>query len=437
MELTNLNFNLTTSITHFNHPTFNTINRFTRIHHSLILKAIDTPSILKTTHLRQPNYKPITISVSPPPQQQNNNKTCINSNHNTILDVLRLMDVLGIVVSPDIYAYLIEECTQKRDSIQAKQVYAHMKHNPRIVSYLKGYSGLCLLNRVLLMLVTCSCFDLAYQLFDEMPHRNSVSLSIVIAGLVEDELYEQALRLFVKMHKWFVYESSDVGLQVVVVCFLKACLHLKKVDLVKTVHGWLLKMGYDRGLFVDTSLVEFYGKSGCLWEANNVFFDHIQMGDRRDTVLWTGAIVNNCRGRCFEEVIRIFQDMGEVGVKMNEYTFSTVLKACRSVGDDGSFGQQIHANAVKLGFGNHVFLLCALISMYGRCGLLKDAKKAFAMIDDSKRSRACWNAMISGFIQHDLYIEAIKMMYQMKAAGLQPQKSMVDEVRLACGSLRL
>uniref|UniRef100_A0A803NCB1 Pentatricopeptide repeat-containing protein n=1 Tax=Chenopodium quinoa TaxID=63459 RepID=A0A803NCB1_CHEQI len=310
------------------------------------------------------------------------------------------------IITTDIYVSLVVECTQKRDAIEAAAIYTHMKKNAGIVRFLKGSTGLCLLNRILLMLVSCGCFDVAHQLFDEMPRRNFISLAIVMAALIDNHLFEEALGLF-------------------------------EVDLGKMVHGWMLKMGYDRGLVVDTALVEFYGKSGCLMEANHVFFDLIRVVDHRDTVLWTGVIVNNGREQCFGEVIRIFRVMGEAGVRMNEYTFSTVLKACGRVGDGGLFGQQIHANAIKLGFDSHVFVMCALIDMYGRCGLLNDAKRVFDRMDRRKRNNACWNAMVTGFIHHGLYIDALKTLYEMKAAGLKPQKSVMDEVRLACGSLKL
>lgn len=433
---------MATTTTQFIHKTFKTqqMMNLSTTYNPSILKVINSHSSLKTTYLRKPDYYKNTAISAPPKQQiQLKNLSNNNNNNNTISDVLRLMDGLKLIVSPDIYISLANECTRDRDCVQAAQLYTHLKKNTRMITFINSSSGLFLLNRILLMLVTCGCFDVAHQLFDEMPHRNSISLAIVIADLIDNHLYEQALGLFVKMHLCFVYQESDMGLQLVVVSFLKACVHLKEVYLGKMVHAWLIKMGYDRGLFVDTALVEFYGKSGCLREANRVFFDHVRIIDDSDTVLWTGAIVNNCRERCFEEVIRIFGEMGEAGVRMNEYTFSTVLKACgRVVGDDGSFGKQVHANAIKLAVDTRVFVMCALIDMYGRCGLLKDAIKVFDRKGyHSKRNSACWNAMIAGFIHHGLYIEAIKMMYQMKAAGLHPQKSMIDELRLACGTLKL
>ncbi|XP_057543343.1 pentatricopeptide repeat-containing protein At1g31790 [Amaranthus tricolor] len=411
---------------------FNTqhISVISKTHHFSTFKF--TSSSFNNTLIRQPNFKP-TIIFEP----QQNNPTSLNFNHNSISDVLRLMDGLEFTFSPDIYASLIDECTQKTDKIQAVELYNHMKLNGRMTYFLNESTGLLLLNRILLMLVSCGCFDIAHQVFDEMQHRNFVSLAIMMGGLIHNHLFEQAILLFVNMHQYFIHQKTDIGLEVVVVCFLKACVHLKSVELGKMVHGWLLKMGYNRGLFVDTALVELYGKCGCLCEANHVLFDRIRMVDHCDTVLWTGAIVNNCHEQCFKEVIRIFREMGEAGVTMNEYTFSTVLKACGRVNDDGSFGKQVHGNAIKLAADTHVFVMCALIDMYGRCGLLTDAKKVFDLIHPRKRNSACWNAMVTGYIDHGLYIEAIKMIYQMKVAGVQPHKSMVDELSLACGTLKL
>ncbi|KAL6980996.1 hypothetical protein U1Q18_022632 [Sarracenia purpurea var. burkii] len=39
-----------------------------------------------------------------------------------------------------------------------------------------------------------------------------------------------------------------------------------------------------------------------------------------------------------------------------------------------------------------------------------------------------------GYIQGGHCIEAIKILYAMKAAGLQPQESLLNEVRFTCGS---
>ncbi|XP_040989493.1 pentatricopeptide repeat-containing protein At1g31790 [Juglans microcarpa x Juglans regia] len=110
--------------------------------------------------------------------------------------------------------------------------------------------------------------------------------------------------------------------------------------------------------------------------------------------------------------------------------------ACARIDDDGCSGRQVHANAIKIGLDTDTYVQCGLVDMYGRSGLLKDAKLVFEVIDD-KGNVACWNAMVTACIRNGFYMEAIKLLYEMKAAGMQPQESIVNEVRMACSNDRI
>ncbi|KAK9715873.1 hypothetical protein RND81_06G195800 [Saponaria officinalis] len=394
---------------------------------SLKFRTFSTsPNQLNSVLLRQPFYKPSIIS---PPHKP---KT-FSINNNSCFDVLRLFDVLKLEVTPDIYASLVSECTRKRDGFQSSELYAHMKGNRRMVMYLNGSFGLLLFNRILLMFVICGCLVIARQVFDEMPHRNSVSLSVLIAALVDDELFDETVCLFARMYECCMYKASRKALGVIVVCVLKACVYVKNVSFGKMVHGWLIKMGYGRELFVGKAFIEYYGECRCLTEANLMFYQSIQLDDHCNTTLWTRAIVNNCRQGNFNEAIRIAREMGRDGITMNENTLPSVLRACGRV-NDVTLGRQIHANAIKLVQNPHVFVMCGLVDMYGRCGLLTDARKVFDRIPHYERSYACWNAMVTGLVQHGMWVEALKMLYGMKAVGFEPKQSMVSVVRMSCGT---
>jgi pentatricopeptide repeat protein len=99
----------------------------------------------------------------------------------------------------------------------------------------------------------------------------------------------------------------------------------------------------------------------------------------------------------------------------------------------GSCGEQVHADAIKLGLDSDNYVQCSLIAMYGRSRLLRDAKTVFEMTRN-ERNVDSWNAMFMGFIQNGLYIEAVKFVYQMKEAGVQPHEPLLEKLRIACGS---
>ncbi|KAK9289847.1 hypothetical protein L1049_008007 [Liquidambar formosana] len=286
----------------------------------------------------------------------------------TTSDVLSLMDSLRLPIPADIYASLVKECTITKDAARAAELHAHINRTglrPRLP----------LLNRLLLMYVSCGCTDAARQLFDEMSLKDYNSWAIMIAGYVDSGDYDEAVKSFVAM-----LQHHDNMLEVpsawIIAWVLKACVNTMNLGLGEQVHGWLLKAGYTMNLFVSSSLINFYGKFKCLGDADFVF-DQIPL---RDTVIWTNKIVNNCREEHFEEVLNAFKEMGRAGIKKNHFTLSSVLSACAKLKDDGRCGLQVHANAIKLGIDSNVFVQCGLVDMYGKCGLLRDARMVFETI---------------------------------------------------------
>ncbi|KFK44942.1 hypothetical protein AALP_AA1G322800 [Arabis alpina] len=121
--------------------------------------------------------------------------------------------------------------------------------------------------------------------------------------------------------------------------------------------------------------------------------------------------------------------MGKHGVKKNVSVFSKVLKACTWVSDGGRNGQGVHAIAIKLGFDLDCLIQCRLIEMYGKYGKVKDAEKAFKSRKDDA-SDSCWNAMAACYMQNGFYIEAIKLLYQMKASGIKAEDTLLNEFNL-------
>ncbi|XP_010260473.1 PREDICTED: pentatricopeptide repeat-containing protein At1g31790 [Nelumbo nucifera] len=336
----------------------------------------------------------------------------------TTTDVLCLMDSLHLRIPADIYASLLKECTDARDATRGAEVHAHMNRS--------GFRpGLPLANRLLLMYVACSRLDDARKVFDKMTIRDSISWATLIAGYVNHGDCKEAISLFLEMQQGSGLEFTDL----IIVSIFKACVHIGEFGLGKQIHGWIFKVGYHKNLFFCSALINFYRKFKCLEDAQFVF----NGANRRDTVLWNDIITGYSREGQFDEVLDIFKEMGRAGASKNNFTFSTVLRASGRVRDYGQCGKQVHASTIKLGVEMDLFVQSSLVDMYGRQGLLRDARRVFEMIGN-ERNDVCWNAMFIGYLQHGFYNDAIKFLYEMKAAGLQPQESMLTKLRIACGS---
>ncbi|XVE59858.1 hypothetical protein DITRI_Ditri05aG0080900 [Diplodiscus trichospermus] len=359
-------------------------------------------------------------SSTPTSKPISNNPSTTGSH--TTSDILRLMDSLSLPIPADIYASLIKECTISRHSRRALELHAHMKRS-------RIKFSLPLLNRLLLMHASCDHLEIARQLFDQMFVRDFNSWAIMIVACLRADDYEQAVAYFVLMLR------SNFTLKFpawIIICVLKSCVLTKNMELGKQVHGQLLKLGFSNDLSLSGSLINFYGHFRCIDDANFVF----NQLSRHNTVIWTAKIVNSCREDQFSKVIDDFIEMGRQGIKKNSFTFSSVLKACAGMNDDGMSGRQVHANSMKLGMESDVFIQCGLINMYGKCGLVRDAEKAFEIVGD-KENIACWNAMLMGYLHNKLCIQAIKLLYRMKEAGIKVQESLINDVRTACASRKL
>ncbi|CAN0880792.1 Pentatricopeptide repeat-containing protein At1g31790 [Linum grandiflorum] len=74
--------------------------------------------------------------------------------------------------------------------------------------------------------------------------------------------------------------------------------------------------------------------------------------------------------------------------------------------------------------------------MYGGCGLVQDAERVFetTVVDKKRCDDANWNAMQMCYLSNGLYVEAFKLLYKMKAAAVEVTESLVNKVKIACGT---
>ncbi|KAJ1380941.1 Tetratricopeptide-like helical domain superfamily [Sesbania bispinosa] len=374
------------------------------------------PKLLHNIHTSSHSQPLLPLTPKTTTWRNNNNKR----KEATTSHILHLMDALPFPIPIDIYTSLVKECTLSGDPQTAIELHTHIIH-----SGIKP--PLPFLNRILIMLVSCGLLDNARQLFDSMTVRDFNSWATLFVAYYENADYEESTCVFVNM-------LDQLGMMEfppwIWSCLLTACACTVNIPLGMQVHGWLLKLGSSNHVLLSSSLIRFYGRFKCLEDANVVF----NQVSRHNTLTWTAKIINGCKEMHFSEALDDFMEMRRQGIKKDSFTFSSVLKACGKMLDHGRCGQQVHADAIKLGLVSDKYVQCSLIAMYGRSGLLRDAKQVFEMTQDEGNADS-WNAMLMCYIQNDMYIEAVKFLYQMKEAGMQPHEPLLNKVRIACGSI--
>ena len=137
-----------------------------------------------------------------------------------------------------------------------------------------------------------------------------------------------------------------------------------------------------------------------------------------------------------EDVLQLYRQMQRLGWKPDHYTFPFVLKAC---GEIPSFrcGASVHAVVFVSGFEWNVFVGNGLVSMYGRCGVLKNARQVF----DEMRERGIvdlisWNSIVAAYMQGSDSIRAMKMFERMSEdLEVRPDAVSLVNVLPACASV--
>ncbi|CAN6335351.1 unnamed protein product [Urochloa humidicola] len=104
------------------------------------------------------------------------------------------------------------------------------------------------------------------------------------------------------------------------------------------------------------------------------------------------------------------------------------LKAASRLSHPLSAGAQLHARSLKLPTNPHV--LTSLLSLYARCGLLRDAQKAFDEIPHP--GTVSWTALITAYMDAERVHEAVGVARKAFASGMRPDSFTAIRVLTAC-----
>uniref|UniRef100_A0A7N0TLG9 DYW domain-containing protein n=1 Tax=Kalanchoe fedtschenkoi TaxID=63787 RepID=A0A7N0TLG9_KALFE len=236
----------------------------------------------------------------------------------------------------------------------------------------------------------CGSIDEAAVLFESMEDRSEVTWSSLMAGFVQNELFDEALALF--------HRSQMTGLeynQFMISSAVCACAGLAVLDGGKQVHGLLCKTGYDINIFVASSLVDMYAKSGSIHDAYAVFV----RVEEKNNVLWNAMIAGFSRHAHSLETMITFEKMQQSGLHPNEVTYVSVLSVCSHMGLVEQ-GRKYFALMLKEDKTTHnVLHYSCMVDILGRSGLVCEAMDLIkTMPFDATASM--WGSLLSSCRTH-------------------------------------
>ncbi|CAN6583655.1 unnamed protein product [Malus baccata var. baccata] len=195
---------------------------------------------------------------------------------------------------------------------------------------------------------------------------------------------------------------------------LKACAGIGDLNLGKSVHGSVVKFGFDADVHVCNTMVHMYCCCGGGIEFARKVFDEMP---KLDSVSWSAMIGGYVRVGWSTDSVELFREMQMAGVKPDEITMVSVLSACTDLGAL-ELGKWVESYIEKEGIHKSVELCNALIDMFAKCGNVDKALKLFRNM--SGRTIVSWTSVIDGLAMHGCGMEAITLFEEMIGTGVAP-----------------
>ncbi|KAI3804226.1 hypothetical protein L1987_25612 [Smallanthus sonchifolius] len=306
---------------------------------------------------------------------------------------------------------------------------------------------LYLQNCLICMYVKCGCVELARQVFDRMPERDSVSFNTMIDGYVKSGMAWLARELFDSMplevknlRSWNCmisgYGIVEDGFQMAWELFeemperdlvswnlmIHFCIKSRKIDLARALFDRMPR----RDVITWAKLIDGYAKLGSIEIARHLFDEMTERDVISCNVMMAGYMQN---GVCLE-ALEVFRNMmSEGNIAPDETTLSIALSAIAQLGKYHE-GVAVHAYITENRLKLDGKLGVSLIDMYAKSGSIETSMRVFKAI--TEKSVHHWNAVIGGLAIHGFGEQAFDMFIEMHRLKLKPDAVTFINVLNAC-----
>lgn len=266
----------------------------------------------------------------------------------------------------------------------------------------------------------CKKLDCSLQVFRELPEKNSVSWSAVIAGSVQNDRFAMGIELFNEMQKAGIAVSQSTYASV-----FRSCAGLSAYSLGTQLHGHAIKTEFHSDVIVGTATLDMYAKCDNVSEARKIFNS---MPDR-SLQSYNAMIVGYARSGQGLEALQLFMLLRKSGIGFDEITLSGALSACATI-KGVMEGLQLQGLVVKSSFRSNICVTNAILDMYGKCGDVLGASRVFDEM--VRRDAVSWNAIIAAHGQNENKDDTLSCFISMLRSRMEPDEFTYGSVLRAC-----
>lgn len=298
--------------------------------------------------------------------------------------------------------------------------------------------------------------DVSRSVFYDMPRRVVIAWNTIVVGYAKWGEVESSLGLFKKM-----LEDSCSPDQWTLSAILTACTEMTEPCYGRMLHGFIIQSGWNSAVEVNNSVLSFYIKFGEEHEVlkaiqavgmfnevswNAIIDAYMKIGDLEEAYLafqrvpdknlisWTSMITGYMRNGHGECALRFFVDLMSSHIRPDDIAFGAILHACSNLATLGH-GRMVHCCVIQSGFHACAYVGNGLVNMYAKCGDICNSYRAFTDILD--KDLISWNTMLFAFGLHGRSSQALRILEEMVASGMKPDKVTFIGLLMTCNHLGL
>ncbi|CAK7338912.1 unnamed protein product [Dovyalis caffra] len=313
---------------------------------------------------------------------------------------------------PETYGLLLHSCISQKSLQHGQRVYKQLlaidqEDNKKLIQNPN------LKRKLITLFSVCGELDEARRIFENGLENEGLPESIWVAmgiGYSKNGLFRDALLVYIEM-LWNCVEPGNFAFSVA----LKACADLRELWVGRGVHGQVIKAIEEPDQVVNNAVLRLYTQCECFDEVLKVFD---QMPER-NVVSWNSMISGLVKEDKLGKSLDVFRRMQREGMGFSWVTLTTILPICARVTALHS-GKEIHAQIVKSVRRPDVLVLNSLVDMYVKCGVFNSGRRLF----DGMRSKdlTTWNTMLTGYAINGCMGEAMDLFNEMLSCGVRPDE---------------
>ncbi|KAL3851029.1 hypothetical protein ACJIZ3_012911 [Penstemon smallii] len=318
-----------------------------------------------------------------------------------VVDLYKRMRLEGVRCNQNTFTTVICSCGAISDEFLVNQVLGHV-----IKSGLQNNTSVA--NSLISIFGSFSKPDVASYVFNHMDEHDTISWNSILAAFAHNCLSEELIRYFHLMR----LNHGEVN-ETTLSTILSICHSVDDLKWGRGIHCSVLKMGLQSDICISNTLLIMYFESGKNQDAEKLF----NKMPVKDLISWNSMLAGYVLGGKGLDALKVFNELLHMKNMTNFVTYASALSACANA-EFVAEGIIVHALVITSGLHQNLVVGNALVTMYGKCGMTREAKEVFHNMPE--KELVTWNCLIGGYADNDQVNEAIKTFKLMRNSDVSP-----------------